>query len=418
MTINRDFYLKKLISKKENKSVKIISGIRRCGKSYLLDPIFTSYLLENGVEKDHIIKLELDSLENEQYTNRKKLFEYVMNKIVDEKMHYVILDEIQKVEDFESMLNSFLRKPNLDVYVTGSNSKFLSSDIVTEFRGRGDEIKLYPLSFKEFMQAYEGDEIKGLDEYLTYGSLPQILSIKEPEDKISFLKFQKDNVYINDVVDRNKIKHKKELNTLIEIISSSIGSLTNPNKLYNTFVSKGNKNLSDKTIGNYLEYLQDAFLIEKSLRYDVKGKAYIDTPSKYYFTDMGIRNCLINFRQLERTHIMENLIYLELKRRGFEVDVGVVKIRETNNESNNEYKQLEVDFIANKGSEKYYIQSVYSIEDKDKRNKEIQSLINTGDFFKKIVVVYDHFIKWQDDIGIIYLSIYDFLLNENILKEV
>ena len=417
MEIERNYYLNKLISKKENKLIKIITGIRRSGKSYLLDPIFKNYLLESGVKENHIIKLELDSIENEEYTNPKKLYEYIMNKVTDSNTYYIILDEIQKVENFESVLNSFLRKTNLDVYVTGNNSKFLSSDIITEFRGRGDEIKVYPLSFSEFMSVYDSDEVKGLDEYIIYGGLPLITTFKTAEEKIDYLNFQKDNVYINDVIERNDIRNDEELKTLIEIISSSIGSLTNPTKLYNIFISKGNKNITNKTIALYLKHLEEAFLIEKSKRFDVKGKKYIETPSKYYFVDIGIRNSLINFRQLEKTHIMENIIYTELKRRGFNVDVGVVEKRNNLNNGKKDYKQLEIDFVVNKGSDKYYIQSAYSIEDDNKKEQELQSLLNVGDNFKKIVIVYDHFIKWQDDNGIIYMSIYDFLLNENSLKE-
>lgn len=417
MEIERNYYLNKLISKKENKLIKIVTGIRRSGKSYLLDPIFKNYLLNNGVDEKHIIKLELDSIENEEYIEPKKLYEYVMNKVIDNNTYYIILDEIQKVDNFESVLNSFLRKSNLDVYVTGSNSKFLSSDIITEFRGRGDEIKVYPLSFSEFMSVYNGDEVKGLDEFINYGGLPLITTLKTTEEKIDYLNFQKDNVYINDVIERNAIRNDEELKTLIEIISSNIGSLTNPTKLYNTFISKGNKNITNKTIALYLKYLEEAFLIEKSKRFDVKGKKYIETPSKYYFVDIGIRNSLINFRQLEKTHIMENIIYTELRRRGFNVDVGVVEKRNNLDNGKKDYKQLEIDFVVNKGSDKYYIQSAYSIEDNNKKEQELQSLLNVGDNFKKIVIVYDHFIKWQDDNGIIYMSIYDFLLNENSLKE-
>ena len=417
MEIKRNYYLNKLISKKNNKLIKIVTGIRRCGKSYLLDPIFKNYLLDNGIDENHIIKLELDSIENEEYTNPKKLYEYVINKVVDKDTYYVILDEIQKVSDFESVLNSFLRKPNLDVYVTGSNSKFLSSDIITEFRGRGDEIKVYPLSFSEFMSVYSGNEISGLNEYINYGGLPLITTFKSAEEKIEYLNYQKDNVYINDVIERNDIRNDEELKTLIEIISSSIGSLTNPTKLYNTFVSKGNKNITNKTIALYLKYLEESFLIEKSKRFDVKGKKYIETPSKYYFVDIGIRNSLINFRQIEKTHIMENIIYTELGRRGFNVDVGIVEKRKNDENGKKDYKQLEIDFVANKASDKYYIQSAYSIEDNNKREQELQSLLNVDDNFKKMVIVYDSFIKWQDDNGIIYISIYDFLLNENSLKE-
>ena len=417
MEIKRDYYLNKLISKKNNGLIKVITGIKNCGKSYILDPIFKNYLLEQKVKEDHIIKLELDSIENEEYLNSRALYDYIMSKIKDNDTYYIILDEIQKVENFESVLNSFLRKPNLDIYVTGSNSKFLSSDIITEFRGRGDEIRVYPLSFKEFMSVSDLDEIKSLDEYVYYGGLPLITSFKTSEEKIEYLNSQKNNVYINDVIERNSIKNDSELVTLIEIISSSIGSLTNPTKLYNTFVSMGNKNISNKTISLYLKYLEEAFLIEKSKRYDIKGKKYIETPSKYYFVDIGIRNSLINFRQIEKNHIMENIIYTELRRRGFNVDIGILSKRDNEENGKRNYKQLEVDFVINKGNEKYYLQSAYSIDDSKKREQELQSLLNIDDNFKKIVIVYDHFLKWQDEKGIIYLSIYDFLLNENSLKE-
>ena len=418
MEIERNYYLNKLIAKKENKLIKIITGIRRCGKSYLLEYIFKNYLINSGVKEDHIIKLALDSIENAEYLEGIKLYEYVMEKVKDNDIYYVILDEIQNVKNFESVLNSFLRKPNIDVYVTGSNSKFLSSDIITEFRGRGDEVKVYPLSFAEFMSVYEnGNESKALDEYISFGGLPLVASLKTVEEKMEYLNFQKNNVYINDVIERNNIRNDEELKTLIEIISSNIGSLTNPTKLYKTFVSKGNKNITDKTIALYLKNLEEAFLIEKSKRFDIKGKKYIETPSKYYFTDMGIRNSLINYRQIEKTHIMENIIYTELRRRGFNVDVGVVEKRDTVKEGKREYMQLEIDFIVNKGNERYYIQSAYSIEDNSKRIQETKSLLNIEDSFKKIVIVYDHFIKWKDGDGIIYISIYDFLLNERSLEE-
>lgn len=418
MEIERNYYLKKLIAKKENKLIKIITGIRRCGKSYLLEYIFKNYLINSGVKEDHIIKLALDSIENTEYLEGIKLYEHIMEKVKDNDTYYVILDEIQNVKNFESVLNSFLRKPNIDVYVTGSNSKFLSSDIITEFRGRGDEVKVYPLSFAEFMSVYEdGNETKALDEYISFGGLPLVASLKTVEEKMEYLNFQKNNVYINDVIERNNIRNDEELKTLIEIISSNIGSLTNPTKLYNTFVSKGNKNITDKTIALYLKNLEEAFLIEKSKRFDIKGKKYIETPSKYYFTDMGIRNSLINYRQIEKTHIMENIIYTELRRRGFNVDVGVVEKRDTVKNGKREYMQLEVDFIVNKGNERYYIQSAYSIEDNSKRVQETKSLLNVQDSFKKIVIVYDHFIKWKDEDGIIYISIYDFLLNERSLEE-
>ncbi|MCI9016804.1 MAG: ATP-binding protein [Clostridia bacterium] len=416
MEIKRDYYLDKLIKKENNQLIKIITGIRRCGKSYLLFNLFYNYLINKGIEEEHIIRIALDDRMNKELRNPDNMLQYVNEKITDTDLYYILIDEVQLMDEFEDVLNSFLHIENVDVYVTGSNSKFLSSDIITEFRGRGDEIRVYPLSFSEFMSVYDRDEMKGLDEYINYGGLPLVMSLKTKEEKIEYLNFQKDNVYINDVIERNSIKNDEELKILIEIISSSIGSLTNPSKLYRTFVSKGNKTISDKTISAYLKYLEEAFLIEKSKRYDVKGKKYIDTPSKYYFVDIGIRNSLINFRQLEKTHIMENIIYTELRKRSYNVDVGVVEKREVIENRKRSYKQLEIDFIANKGSDKYYIQSAYNIDDKDKKKQEIQSLLNIRDSFKKFVIVYDHFLKWQDDNGIIYMSIYDFLLNEDSLK--
>ncbi len=416
MIIKRDYYLDKLIKKENNKLIKIVTGIRRCGKSYLLFNLFYNYLINKSVKENHIIQIALDDRKNKELRNPDNMLKFVNEKIQDNDLYYILIDEVQLMDEFEDVLNSFLHISNVDVYVTGSNSKFLSSDIITEFRGRGDEIRVYPLSFSEFMSVYDGDDIKGLDEYINYGGLPLLMSFKSKEEKIDYLNFQKNNVYINDVIERNTIKNDEELRTLIEIISSSIGSLTNPSKLYRTFESKGNKTISDKTISSYLKYLEEAFLIEKAKRYDVKGKKYIDTPSKYYFVDVGIRNALINFRQLEKTHIMENIIYVELRKRGYNVDVGVVEKREVMEDGKKTYKQLEIDFIANKGSDKYYIQSAYRIDDEDKKRQELQSLLNVGDSFKKFVIVYDHFLKWQDENGIIYMSIYEFLLDENSLK--
>lgn len=412
MEIKRDYYLKKLISKKHNGLIKIVTGIRRCGKSYLIDPIFKNHLLNEGIKENHIIKLELDSIENEKYRDPHKLYEYIMSKIVDSDMHYVLLDEIQKVKDFESVLNSFLRKKNLDVYVTGSNSKFLSSDIITEFRGRGDEIKVYPLSFSEFCSYVQKEKKLAWKEYITYGGLPLVLLQDAIESKVDYLKTQKNNVYINDVIERNDIQNEEELKKLVEMISSSIGSLTNPLKLSNAFKSFDSKStITNKTIYNYLKYLEDGFIIEKTERYNIKGKKYIETPQKYYFTDMGIRNSFLNFRQIEENHIMENVIYLELKRRGFSVDVGVVEVR-----SNTSNTQLEIDFIANKGSDKYYIQSSFNLDTKEKMEQEIRPLVNVNDFFKKIIIVKDDIVKYQNEQGIIIMGIYDFLLDENSLS--
>ena len=407
MEIKRDYYLDKLISKQDNGLIKIVTGIRRCGKSYLLDPMFKNYLLSSGVGKDHIIKLDLDIRENEKYLNPDMLNEYIKSKIIDNEKYYVILDEVQKATDFESVLNGFLKIVNIDVYVTGSNSKFLSSDIITEFRGRGDEIKIYPLSFSEFYSVKKNDKRDAWKEYITYGGLPLILKQNTSESKIDYLKVQRDNVYINDVIERNSIKNEEELKKLVEIISSSIGSLTNPLKLSNTFKSFNSvSDITDKTIYNYLKFLQDAFIIDKSVRYDIKGKKYIETPQKYYFTDLGIRNSFLDFRQIEENHIMENIIYNELKRRGFNVDVGVVEVRK-----NDESRKLEIDFIANKGSEKYYIQSSLNLDSDDKKEQELRPLRNVNDFFKKIVIVRDDIVKYKNEEGILIMGIYEFLLD-------
>ena len=412
MEIKRDNYLNKLISKQNNGLIKIVTGIRRCGKSYLLDPMFKNYLLSNGVKDDHIIKMDLDIRENKKYLDPDVLDSYIKEKLVDDKKYYIILDEIQKVEDFESVLNGLLKIKNVDVYVTGSNSKFLSSDIVTEFRGRGDEIKVYPLSFKEFYSVYNTDKITAWKDYITYGGLPLVLLQKENEEKINYLNFQTNNVYLNDVIERNNIINDKELYALVQMISSSVGSLTNPTKLYNTFISKGSGNvITDKTIYSYLGYLEDAFIIQKSSRYDIKGKKYIDTPYKYYFTDLGIRNSILGFRQIEENHIMENVIYNELKIRGYNVDVGVVEIREKDDK-----KKLEIDFIVNKGYDRYYIQSALNIDSDDKKIQELRPLLNVNDFFKKIIVVNNDIPKYKNEDGILIIGIYDFLLNEDSLE--
>lgn len=413
--IKRDLYLKKLIDRKENDLIKIITGIRRCGKSYLLDPIFKRYLTENGVDEEHIIKLELDSIENKEYRNPNKLYEYVMQKITDDRMYYILLDEIQKVEDFESVLNSFLRKKNLDVYVTGSNSKFLSSDIVTEFRGRGDEIRVFPLSFSEFFEAYEGDKRDAFNEYITYGGMPYILSRKTEEAKSTYLNNLFENTYINDIVERNHIQKDDKLNSIINMIASSIGSLTNPNKIENTFKSNNISDITIPTINNYLNYLIDAFLINKAERFDIRGKKYISTPSKYYFTDVGLRNARLNFRQQEETHLMENVIYNELLVRGYNVDVGVVEINEENKEGKKIRKQIEVDFVCNQGSKRYYVQSAFSIPDKEKMRQEQRPFNYIQDSFKKIIVVRENIKLWRNEEGTVIMGIEEFLLNKNSL---
>ncbi len=411
MEIKRDFYLKKLIEAKEDNLIKIITGIRRCGKSYLLNNIFYNYLMANGVREDHIIKIALDDKKNSEFLDADKLDEYVRSKIVDNNLYYILLDEIQLVKDFEFVLNGFLRINNVDIYVTGSNSKFLSSDIITEFRGRGEEIKVYPLSFQEFMSVYKENELKGWSEYITYGGLPLVVLMNTDERKMKYLEEQRKNVYINDVIERNNLKENNELETLVQIISSSIGSLTNQKRLSDTFKSKMNLDISQNTIGQYLKFLEEAFIVEKANRYDVKGKKYINTPIKYYFSDIGIRNSFINFRQDEETHIMENIIFLELKRRGYNVDVGIVEDR-----GKDYYKQLEVDFIANKGNNRIYIQSAYSIPTKEKREQEERSLLKINDAFKKIIIVKDYIKRGRDEKGVITMNIFDFLLDEKSLE--
>ena len=413
MEIKRDFYLNELIDRLDNQLIKIVTGIRRCGKSYLLDPIFKNYLIEHGVNQDHIIKLSLDEKKNSKYKNPDALDEYIRNLIIDDKKYYLILDEIQEVKDFESVLIGFMHINNLEIYVTGSNSKFLSSDIVTEFRGRGDEIRVYPLSFSEFYSVYDSSEEKALSEYYTYGGLPLTIIAKTDNAKMNYLKTQKDNVYINDIIDRNNIQNKEELEILVQIIASNIGSLTNPLKLSNNFKERDRSStMTDKTIYNYLGYLQDAFMIEKAKRFDVRGKRFIETPQKYYFTDMGIRNSFLDFRQSEEiSHTMENVIYIELRKRGYNVDVGSVEIREGDSK-----KQLEIDFIANKGNNKIYIQSALDMKKEEKVKQEQKSLLNVNDFFKKIIIVGDNIKRSRYDNGIIIMSIYDFLLDLNSLE--
>lgn len=413
MEIKRDFYLNKLIEGLDNGLVKIVTGIRRCGKSYLLDPIFKNYLMDQGVKEDHIIKLDLDERDNYIYHNPDELNKYVKSKIIDKDKYYVILDEVQKVEEFESVLIGFLHMKNVEVYVTGSNSKFLSSDIITEFRGRGFEIKVYPLSFSEYYSIYDGSEERALNEYYTYGGLPLSVLAKSDDAKINYLKSQKENVYINDIVERNNVQNKEELEMLVQIVASDIGSLTNPLKLSNCFKERDKSStMTDKTIYNYLGYLQDAFMIERARRYDVRGKRFIETPQKYYFTDMGIRNSFLDFRQSEEiSHTMENVIYLELKKRGYNVDVGSVEIREGDKK-----KQLEIDFVANKGNNKIYIQSALEMKTKEKVEQEQKSLLNVNDFFKKIIIVGDNITKSRYDNGIVIMSIYDFLLDMDSLN--
>lgn len=408
--IERNDYLNKIIARRENGLIKVLTGIRRCGKSYMLNIIFYNYLIESGVKDDHIIKLALDREENKKYHNSKLLNEYIFSKIIDSDMYYVLIDEIQLTEGFEFVLNGLLYEKNIDVYVTGSNSRFLSSDIITEFRGRSDEVRIYPLSFAEFVNAFDGDRYEAWNEYVTYGGMPLILKQRTDEQKSKYLTSLYDLTYKKNIVDRNNINKSDVLDTLINILASSVGSLTNPQKIYNTFVSNGITDISKNTIISYIDYLLDAFLIEKAERYDVKGKKYIQTPQKYYFADIGLRNAKLNFRQQEENHLMENIIYNELLIRGYNVDVGVVETREGNNR-----KQLEVDFVCNQGNRRYYIQSALNLDTPEKTLQETKSLNNIGDSFKKIIVVKDNIKLWRNDDGILIIGIQEFLLNKNSL---
>ena len=415
MEIKRDRYLNLLIRKKHNGLIKVITGMRRCGKSYLLFTLFKDYLLSEGIEKSHIIEIAFDAYENKQYRDPDVLYPYLKEKIKDDGMYYVLLDEVQLLGEFEAILNSLTRMKNVDVYVTGSNARFLSKDVITEFRGRGDEVHMYPLSFAEFMSVYPGTKQDGWNEYMLYGGLPLVLSFTTPDQKIAFLKSLFEETYISDIVGRHNIRNKAELEELLNILSSAIGSLTNPEKLAATFRSVKNKKISSNTIKKYIDYLCDSFLIDSAVRYDVKGKKYIDTPVKYYFTDMGLRNARLNFRQLEETHSMENIIFNELKIRGFNVDVGVIMQYDTNEKGNSIRKQLEIDFVCNKGSKRYYIQSAYAIPDQAKMEQEQRSLMLTGDFFKRIIITKDTPAPYYNENGVLIMSVYDFLLNENSL---
>ncbi len=410
LRINREIYLNQLVNKQNNGLVKIITGIRRCGKSFLLDPIFKEYLISEGVSENHIIKIDLDERRNNKYQDPDVLDEYIRSLIVDEETYYLLLDEVQKVDDFESVLNGFLHIHNLDIYVTGSNSKFLSSDIITEFRGRGDEIRVFPLSFSEYYSVFKGEKDEAWDEYITYGGLPKIVSINGENEKAKYLKQLFEKTYLSDIVERNNIQRIDIIDSILNILSSSIGSLTNPYKLLKTFQSNGVKDISINTISSYLKYLQDSFLINKAERYDIKGKKYIQSPFKFYFSDIGLRNARLNFRQQEETHIMENVIYNELLIRGYNVDVGVVNIREGDAK-----KQIEVDFVCNQFNKKYYIQSALSLPTHEKTVQEERPLLNIQDNFKKIIIVKDSKKAWITEEGILVIGIFEFLLNKNSL---
>lgn len=414
--IDRTKYLNELISLRNNGMIKVVTGMRRCGKSYLLFEIFTSFLKEDGVKEDHIISVDLEDFKNKAMRNPENLYAYVESRITDDEMYYILLDEIQMLGEFEDVLNGFLRKPNVDIYVTGSNAKFLSKDIVTEFRGRGFEVKMYPLSFSEFMSAYQGSIQAGFNEYMLYGGLPQILTYKSEEQKVRFLKSLFDETYIKDIKERHGVKKDDDLEELINIMASGIGALTNPNKLANTFKSEKKSSITYDTIKDYIEYLCDSFLIEKATRYDIKGKKYINTPFKYYFSDLGLRNARLNFRQSEKSHLMENLIYNELRIRGFNVDVGVVPVVVKDNDGKQQRLQLEVDFVCNLGSRRYYIQSAFRMETDEKIKQESASLLKVNDSFKKIIVLGEETPILRDEDGITTISIYDFLIKDNSLE--
>ena len=431
MEIKRDYYLNQMISRKNNGLIKVITGIRRCGKSYLLNTIFYHYLLENGVDENHIIRFAFDSADDlsligenlikieksKRRVDPEKFMMYIRSKITDSKMYYLLLDEVQMLDCFEAVLNGYLRKDNMDVYVTGSNAKFLSKDVITEFAGRGDEIHMYPLSFSEFMSVYKGDKYEGLSEYMQYGGIPLIVLREGANNKIVALENLFHEIYMRDIYQRNRIRNQGELEDLLNILSSSIGSLTNPEKLKNTFRTVKKSRITANTIKKYLDYFEDSFLIESSQRYDIKGKSYIETPKKYYFSDIGLRNARISFRQIEQTHIMENIIYNELRMRGYNVDVGVIPSAEKNKKGSVIRKQLEVDFVCNLGSARYYIQSSYSIPDEVKRAQEIRPFRKIDDSFKKIIITKDIVPAQYDENGILTLNIYDFLLNPSSIEK-
>ena len=415
MEIRRDVYLSKLISKKHNGMIKVVTGIRRCGKSYLLFNLFKDYLIDSGVSEDHILEMAFDLYENKDFQDPKVFFPHIKSQIKDENMYYILLDEVQLLGDFEAILNSLSRMKNVDVYVTGSNAKFLSKDIITEFRGRGDEIRMYPLTFSEFMSVYPKDTLSGWKDYVLYGGIPLVLLRDEPDQKIDFLKNLFEETYISDIIGRNSVRNKSELEELLNILASSIGSLNNPSKISSTFKSVKNKTISQNTVKKYIDYFEDSFLIDSAVRYDIKGRKYIDTPLKYYFSDLGLRNAQLNFRQIEETHAMENIIFNELKVRGYNVDVGVVVTNEVDSAGKKIRKQREVDFVCNKGSKRVYIQSTLFMPDEAKREQEQKSLKEIQDSFKKIIVVKDIPTHYNDD-GVLITDIFDFLLNSDSLE--
>lgn len=415
MEFNRKRYLDLLVRKKHNGLIKVVTGIRRCGKSYLLFTLFRNYLSESGVPESHIIEMAFDSYENRKYRDSEIFYPYIKGLIQDNERYYILLDEVQLLNEFEPVLNGLMRIPNVDIYVTGSNAKFLSKDVITEFRGRGDEVHVNPLSFAEFMECYDGNKYDGWNEYVLYGGLPPVVLLSSPQEKIAFLENLFTETYTKDVMKRNRLQNEAELNDILNLLASSIGSLTNPSKLSDRFKSVKKVSIGQKTIKKYIDCLCEAYIVDKAVRYDVKGKDYLSTPLKYYYTDLGLRNARINFRQTEFTHLMENMIFNELKARGFQVDVGLVEIVERKDDKLI-HKQLEIDFVCNTGSKRYYIQSAYAISDEEKEEQEKRPLKNTGDEFKKIIIVKDAPAPWYTEDGVLVMSIYDFLLDEKSLE--
>lgn len=417
MEIKRDYYLDQLIRRKGNGFIKVITGIRRSGKSYLLNSIFKKHLLQEGIDESHIIEIAFDKIQYEKYREPHRFYTYLEETIPqDGKPCFLLLDEIQMLNRFDEVLNGVMDHQGIDIYVTGSNAHLLSKDVATEFRGRGDEVHLYPLSFREFMSIYEGEKADGFREYMTYGGLPPVVLAADDSLKTSVLTSLLKETYLRDIMDRHEIRHPAELEELLNVLASSIGSLTNPSRLANTFHSVKKSRISQDTIQSYISYFEDSFLMEKSQRYDVKGKRYIDTPYKYYFSDTGIRNVRLSFRQPEETHLMENIIYNELRARGYQVDVGVVEYNTTDNDGKKIRKQLEVDFVCNKGSRRIYIQSAYALPDEDKRKQEEASLLKIKDSFKKVILVGDNIKPHYSEDGILYAGVYDFLLVPELLE--
>ena len=416
MEISRNQYLNQLIERKNNGMVKIITGIRRCGKSYLLFKLFKNHLLETGVKQDNIIEIALDGIENEELREPKACYTYIKNRLKDDEMYYIIIDEVQFMPRFEEVLNSLLRMSNADVYVTGSNSKFLSSDIVTEFRGRGDEVRIYPLTFAEFFSVYDGDYDDAWNDYMTYGGLPMITGFATEKQKSDYLKNIFENVYMKDVIERNGIQSKDEIGILVDILASAVGAPTNPTKIANTFETERRMTYTNKTISKHIDYLTEAFLISKANRYDIKGRKYIGANLKYYFTDIGLRNARLNFRQQEPTHIMENVVYNELLARGLNIDVGIVEVNAKDDEGKSIRKQLEVDFVVNKGSQRYYIQVAYDMSSEEKQAQEFNSIRHIADSFKKIIIVNGSIKPWRNEEGFVIMGMKYFLLNPDSLE--